>query len=362
MLLKIPIREAEFVMAQGELTYQEILDDFISTDYVFILTYNISARNTNLINTLETLPTTTTVDIITNIPNRFETYYGKARNRAREVINVYLNKLDPENFDSIFSTHFNFKNHAKIIMTNNIVFIGSSNFSDESANNIECGIISRDADFISTLKNSIVPRLKENSEEYYSDDSINKLRIEYKFNYYLLSSIIEEVRMSCHSVYDERGMYHEFLDLMNSYHFSENLDKLTSTMDDFESTCYRIMHQLEELGIETEDINQIVEDLGTEEIQLMYSTDTSIDEFLSFNNQEYAMEYINENEHSADFDDVDEFRASASQIAYEKESELAELAETDVEKLLEELDELKDKAEDLLSLIPQSINENIDNT
>lgn len=362
MLIKIPIREAEFVMAQDELTYQEVLDDFNNTNYVFILTYNISARNTRLINTLEQLPPKTTVDIITNIPNRFETYYGNARKRAKEVINVYLNKLDPENFDSIFNTHFNFKNHAKIIMTNNIVFIGSSNFSDESANNIECGILSRDADFISTLKNSIVPTLKESSEEYYSNDSINKLRIEYKFNYYLLSSVIEEVRMSCHSIYDERGMYVEFLNLLNSYDFTESLEKLTLTMDDFESTCWRIIHQLDELELETEDINQIVEEFDMKKIRLMYSTDTSIDEFLSFNNEDYAMDYINENEHSIDFDDVDEFRTSASQIAFEKESELAELAEIDVQKLLEELEELKVKAEDLLSLIPRSINENINNT
>ncbi|PAD15449.1 hypothetical protein CHH73_15235, partial [Shouchella clausii] len=333
-----------------------------NTDYVFILTYNISAKNTNLINTLEKIPSTTTVDIITNIPNRFETYYGNARNKARKLINVYLNKLDPEKFNSIFSTHFNFKNHAKIIMTNNIVFIGSSNFSDESASNIECGIISRNSDFISMLRKTIIPQLKESSEEYYSDDIMNKLIIEYKFNYFLLSSIIEEVRMSCHSVYNERGIYQEIFGLMNSYYFAENLEKLKATMDEFENACYRVMHQLEELGIESEDINEIVENLGIEEIYLMYSTDTNIDEFLLFNNQQYAMEYINENEIFVDSDDIDEFRASASQIAHEKESELAELAESDVKNLLDELNVLKGKAEDLLSLIPQSVNENIDNT
>ena len=37
-------------------------------------------------------------------------------------------------------------------MTNNIAYIGSSNFSEESEDNFEYGFISKDADFIEFLE------------------------------------------------------------------------------------------------------------------------------------------------------------------------------------------------------------------
>ena len=48
------------------------------------------------------------------------------------------------NLDDVYSKampFFNFSNHAKIVGTENIVYIGSANFSNESKNNIESGII-----------------------------------------------------------------------------------------------------------------------------------------------------------------------------------------------------------------------------
>lgn len=45
--------------------------------------------------------------------------------------------------------YFNVHNYAKIIGTEDIVHIGSANFSNESADNIEMGILIEDRDFIS---------------------------------------------------------------------------------------------------------------------------------------------------------------------------------------------------------------------
>lgn len=93
------------------------------------------------------------VQIITNIPSRFETYYSSAageamRSRAKHNIEVYLKKLNPESFPTAFSISFNFFNHAKIIGTENIVYIGSANFSNESKQNIETGVIIEDSAFV----------------------------------------------------------------------------------------------------------------------------------------------------------------------------------------------------------------------
>ena len=48
-------------------------------------------------------------------------------------------------------------------MTNNIAYIGLSNFSEESADNFESGFISKDADFIEFLEEEIFPWIIESS-------------------------------------------------------------------------------------------------------------------------------------------------------------------------------------------------------
>lgn len=54
------------------------------------------------------------IDIITNIPNRWDTYYGGS---------------------------YKDKSHGKNIMTNKFVYIGTENYSEESANNTEFGFL-----------------------------------------------------------------------------------------------------------------------------------------------------------------------------------------------------------------------------
>ncbi|MBS4199318.1 hypothetical protein KHA93_06580 [Bacillus sp. FJAT-49732] len=364
MINRFPIKEAEFIISKDELGYQEVLDDFNNTDYIFILTYNISKNNIELLNYLANLDKSTTVDIITNIPNRFESYYNQyVRNRAKDTVRVYLNKLDPKKFDSVLSTYFNFENHAKIVMTKNVVYIGSSNFSDESRKNVECGIITRDIDFIKTIRNEIIPYLKIESEQYYSNDLINSLQIEYKFIYYKLIGMIEEVRLSCHSIGDHQGRFFEYFDLINNTDYIEtSLDRLSEVFEEFENICEQIVEEMVEMGIETKSIEKLVEDLDIESIQMMYSDDTNIFNLINFDNQDYAMDYINEYEINVDPDEVDEFRNSASQVAYEKECELEEIAKTDVLTLFDKLNELKQQAEYILNNIPSSINKQIDNT
>ncbi|MGU8272817.1 hypothetical protein ACV3TO_04325 [Clostridium perfringens] len=50
-------------------------------------------------------------------------------------------------------------------MTDNIVYIDLSNFSDESSNNIENGFISRDKEFINFLEEELFSCVAE----YYSE-------------------------------------------------------------------------------------------------------------------------------------------------------------------------------------------------
>lgn len=177
--MPIPFNSGEFVCSRESLNYQAVLDDFKNAKQIRILTYNISKKNYSnvLIDALKKVPETADVQIITNIPSRYPSYFSSyGGKKARETMEVYLDKLNPENFQSNPYVAFNFTNHAKIIGTENIVYIGSANYSDESKDNIESGTLIRDKDFIHKLYEEVFPVIVNESTPYFDDD-FNILRL-----------------------------------------------------------------------------------------------------------------------------------------------------------------------------------------
>lgn len=61
---------------------------------------------------------------------------------------------------------------AKIIMTNNIWYIGSSNYSLESANNFKAGVIIEDEHAIFQIKDIIDEEVEIVAEQYYAYDML----------------------------------------------------------------------------------------------------------------------------------------------------------------------------------------------
>ena len=123
--------------------FQKILDDFKNSNYINIVTYNISSPNSfnDLLNSLKRLENKY-IRIVTNIPKRYSSYYStNSKKNAAKMIEEYLKNLEPISFKSNVEIYFNFKNHSKIYSTDNYTYIGSQNFSDQSKNNYEVGII-----------------------------------------------------------------------------------------------------------------------------------------------------------------------------------------------------------------------------
>ena len=83
------------------------------------------------------------------------------------MIDLYKQQLNPVDYGMRLEPYFTFKNHSKIIMTDNIIYWGSSNFSDESCENFECGTISTDKDLIEYVKKSLFTVIKSKSVPYY---------------------------------------------------------------------------------------------------------------------------------------------------------------------------------------------------
>ena len=197
------LSEAKFIYSKNELGYQEVLDDFNNADEIIIVTYNISEKQSILIQKLTDAPSETKISIFTNIPSRWDKYYGDAyKNAARKKINVYLIKLKPDSIGEKVSVFFNFENHGKIIMTNNVVYVGSSNYSEESKNNIKFGIISRDQDYVTFLKEEITKELEESSTPYFEYDYL-PLLLEVKMHLSDLFALKNELFEQVYSYYDD---------------------------------------------------------------------------------------------------------------------------------------------------------------
>lgn len=163
------------VFGRNECLYQPVLDDFSNTSFIGIMTYNISPKEDSpLLQSLkEACNNGANAVIITNIPKRFPSYYSKRyAQSAKNAIDNYTQYLNPSDYSLRLNPYFSFNNHAKIIMTDNIVYWGSSNFSDESKQNYECGTISTDGCLIDYLKNTFFPTIQRTSVPYYQHNFV----------------------------------------------------------------------------------------------------------------------------------------------------------------------------------------------
>ncbi len=183
------INEGRAVFGVNEFTYQPVLDDFKNSKFIGIITYNISSKaESGLLSALKNAcENGAEVILITNIPKRFPSYYeAKYAVTAKYMIDLYMRKLNPQDYSMQLTPYFNFKNHIKIVMTDNIVYWGSSNFSDESSSNFECGSISTDSELIKYLKDEFFPKIQNISVPYY------------KYNFIVAIANIERLIPACY--------------------------------------------------------------------------------------------------------------------------------------------------------------------
>ena len=97
---------------------KKILDDFLNTSFIGILTFNITPyEDSELLNRLKAAcEKGAEVVVITNIPKRWSRYKSVYNvNDAKKAITDYVRTLDPKKFDYRLSAYFDFDNHAKII-------------------------------------------------------------------------------------------------------------------------------------------------------------------------------------------------------------------------------------------------------
>ncbi|MBU3072531.1 phospholipase D-like domain-containing protein [Clostridium estertheticum] len=252
--MKLDFKDGTFISSKDSLGYQDVLDDFKSANIIRIVTFNISKnlKDDKLFDMLLSLDESIDVQIITNIPSRFGWYAtssaGKYLKRTASTnIDTYIKKLNPDDFNSNIIPFFNFNNHAKIIGTENVVYIGSANFSNESAKNYETGILIRDKEFINELYKTFFENLKEESIPYFTDE-FNRLRL-------AMLSILTRLVNHYNYIIDTLFVFSKYL---NKYISSD--DETTFSEDDL----YELLYDLNEL----EEIGRLIEEIDCDKYKL----------------------------------------------------------------------------------------------
>jgi hypothetical protein len=273
--------------------------------------------------------------------------------------------LNPEKFQSNPNVAFNFSNHAKIIGTENIVYVGSANYSDESKDNIESGTIIRDKLFIKKLYEEIFPVILEESTPYFEDNfnvfrlftisSLNKLQLWLKrFN--------EEI-IWINPNSGIKGLYQNIKldveDLENLYSVIEEVSRFISLMEDTYSETDDDYNKL---------IDEITNDIATVDIDWMLSfieTDSELYNLVVFDEEEKVLGYIQEDPDAHD-ENLDASVESAMERAHDEyETMLFEIepgifALSDgIAKLIEKLDDAHKRS---LEFSDKWIADKIDNT
>lgn len=334
---------AKFVYSKNELGYQEVLDNFEQASEITIITYNISERKNALVTALRKVGEHCIINVITNIPSRWETYYGDTfRNKARQKINLYLSKLSSESLGTNSKVFFDFSNHGKIVMTDCIVYVGSANYSEESANNTEFGFISRDKDFIDYINSEVLPDVQASAIPYY----------EYDYTALLLeaSVALSAVYNIKNELYEEVYRLHDDVDGEWYYYVEHEAALTVATLDKVVQIAYEACKIASDIydaidtitnGDEDETIvaNDVYEELLDlySKIEKVRNYDTLI-ELSEFDSEEYINQQLQEEYAMEAYEDnLENCIECASDEAMSVVWDLTQVAKEDIDELIVEV-------------------------
>lgn len=352
MINSIKIDNAKFVISKEELAYKEVIDDFKKASRIHILTYNISKYKSDLLKELKECGEDTEICIISNIPGRWEKYYGDKK-KASENISIYKSKLSPKKISKKAEVYFCFSNHAKIIMTNNIAYIGSSNFSEESANNFESGFISKDTELIEFLEDDIFPWIIDNSRKYKTDEEILFLESAMRESIKMFKEMQEEY-LQIFYLLENRGKFERF------YYNATDPTITVKDMKKTEKQCNQYIALLKNANKvfskqefskeEIDNLDDLIEkaEIIIENIKNLFRGD--IGKLARYDRQNIINEYINEHYVDENDESLESCIDKAMDVTNDAIEILANTAKEEVDNLLEKIKNLEEVSKKVLDL------------
>lgn|GEM_PF-5252877 len=288
MKVNIPIPQSQLIISHGEYGFQEVLNDFNNTNEIIILTYNISTNSNTLLNLIKNLNPNVKVTMVSNIPTRYDTYYSSSNKttpkmKAKKDISKYFSTMKKENFSPDFAPYFNFNNHIKLVLTDNIAYIGSQNFSDESINNFEMGVLIQDKNTIQNIKDTICKVIINDSTAYGGTELDD-----YLLRIYILRNKLCDVREIVENIVEKINVYeensHESYDDIADFDLDkQDLDNIISIIMDLKL----IQHEFKEKQFYKLIDTEIIELSELENIELI---DDNLIKFFNFNEIEKRKE------------------------------------------------------------------------
>lgn len=368
-------QDAKFVYSKDDLGYQEVLDDFKTTSTITIVTYNLSNDNDDLlISAVRAASEHCSINIITNIPSRWETYYtANARNRAKKQIGLYLSKLSSETFRKDSSIFFDFSNHGKIIMTDSVVYIGSANYSSGSASHTEFGFISRDPKFIQYITSEVIPSMKNSALPYYEYD-YTALLIEANVALASIYNIENELHDTVYSWYSNtngEGFYYNDSEASLTEEILDKVLRVIRNSCEVSRELYDalvVINRDDKYETETDWANDIYDELRS-----IYSKIEQLscsDELYNLSKFKIA-EYVNqklqtEYEMIAYEENLDSCIESASGDAMNVVYNLTQAAKPNIDELLKKIERFRNEFSSFLKILQmketRKVNRRIDNT
>ena len=255
-------------------------------------------------------------------------------------------------------------------MTNNLAYVGSANYSEESKYNIEFGIISRDPDFITFLEEDITKELEKSSTPYFEYDYL-PLLLEIKMHLSNLFAIREELFDQVYSYYDEldgKGyFYNDTEERLNQ----RTLDNIIVELD----KCSELMHTICDAADQLTEEEHIIEELNDYYETLItlvnqfekISSNKEVYELACFDSSRRANQIIQEEYIAEAYDEyLEGYIQKAMHIVHEVFQDLCQEAKDSLDDMLKILDDYLDSSkkaiEEFEGLEFRKINGIIDNT
>lgn len=164
-LVEIPEIYAKFVGSKDVDGFQAVIKDFPKANEIRILTYSniYSKKNDYKLNILKKLSVDQKIIIVvslagirenTTVPNTYDK--DEIKKKLQDMKSLF--QLDEYQSKDI-TIKVCFKNHAKLIGTENVLYVGSANYSEHSYYNYEAGMLIEDSTAIREIYNKFFDRL-----------------------------------------------------------------------------------------------------------------------------------------------------------------------------------------------------------
>jgi hypothetical protein len=315
-------------LSKGSCAFQEVLERFPFSSALTIVTFNISTSDSWLWEAIGKLPATAVVRIFFNTRKRFDSSRKEqAKIEARKQITAYTSRLDPIRFPANTTVWFCEDNHAKIIMTDDMAYVGSANFSAESNRNWECGVIIRDPSVITELAEA-VSALETDSVRFFGS-AIKDLLMP-------LNAVLESLRISGAALSSEYELGMGAHDLL-SWDLSEDaLDDLVECMEVIRQVVGKCDESTSDDGQPLGWVRSTIQMRIVETIQELAAGSDSLHSLARFNPDRHVSSVIEEDGGP----NIDILAEAGVGDAVERRRELVSLAQEDSQHLLKLMREL----------------------